>query len=90
MKKKWMFLIAELAAMIILAVINKIQYRERDRKLPHGSKVRMIKGLPVLNFGWFRKTKGVEEPPMVEPDPYVWTPEKKECYNRPEGPEDNL
>ena len=32
MKKRWMFLIAELAAMIIIEVIRKLQYRKESRK----------------------------------------------------------
>ena len=32
MKKRWMYLIAELAAMVILAVINKLQYRKDRRR----------------------------------------------------------
>jgi hypothetical protein len=87
MKKKWMFLIAEMAAMIILSLINK--WQSRDRQLPRGSKVGRIKGLPVVNFGWFKRNS-VPLPPATqvvgatstegagaEPDPiqdYVWTP----------------
>ena len=53
MKKKWMYLIAEMAAMIILSLIRS--WQNRDQQLPRGGKVRKLKGLPVVGFGWFKR-----------------------------------
>ena len=88
MKKKWMYLIAEMAAMIILSLIQK--WQGRDRQLPRGGKVKRLKGLPVVNFGWFKRNSapapatqvvgatGSEEPGVdlaVDPiQDYTWTP----------------
>ncbi len=67
--------------MIILSLINS--WQRRDRQLPRGGKVGRIKGLPVVNFGWFRKKSkaGVAErrhtsadTPAEDPTIYQWTP----------------
>ena len=67
-----------MAAMVILSLINTWQHR--DRKLPRGSKVNRIKGLPVVGFNWLRKKSkagvaGRRHTPADTPaaDP-VWTP----------------
>ena len=73
-----MYLIAEMAAMIILSLINT--WQRRDRQLPKGGKVRRLKGLPVVGFGWFKRNSvtGIAGSrhtaaitPVTEP---VWTP----------------
>lgn len=66
MRKRWMFIIAELAAMIIIQLIKKFQYRGRDEQLPRGSKVRRIKGLPVIGLGWLRRKDAKEAKELAE------------------------
>ena len=69
MKKRWMFLIAELIAMVVLQLVSKFQYRDRrEDALPRGSKVRRIRGLPVINFGWLKR-KDAKETKELAVDP---------------------
>lgn len=63
MKKRWMFLAAELIAMIAVQLIR--QWQDRDQRLPRGSKVKHIRGTPVMNFGWLRRKK---DAPLTPPD----------------------
>ncbi len=84
MKKRWMFLIAELIAMVVIQIMNKLQYRDRrSNTLPRGSKVRRIGGLPVINFGWLKRkddkeTEELTSDPEAFHETYRFVPKEPE------------
>ena len=59
-----MFLAAELTAMIAIQIIR--QWQDRDLRLPRGSKVKHIKGTPVISFGWLRRKKAAPQAPLAD------------------------